>query len=99
MAIALRNKKSYRASPGIETWLEMASRNKNDPAKTQAADCLRPKTINYQVPEAIRRPTTLESACSVESRRRLVSELSNKAILECLGPLITRNLSPFRHGA
>lgn len=70
----------------METWLEIAKRNRKDPANTQEAACLMMKTNNSQVPEAIRLPTTLERARSVESRRRLVSELSNKAILEYLGP-------------
>jgi hypothetical protein len=53
----------------------MAKRNRNDPAKTQAAACLTPKATNSQVPEAMRGPTARDSARSVEWRRRLSLKL------------------------
>src|SRR4249919_2200927 len=71
MAMALKNRKSYRARPGIETWPETASRNKNDPAKTHAAACFKPNTRNSQIPAAHRGPRTRESARSVKSKSRL----------------------------
>src|SRR5690348_1287387 len=75
MAIAPRNKKSYRARPGMEIWPEMARRNKNDPAKTHEAACLRPKTRNSQIAEAMDGPTRRESMRSIKSGKRLETEL------------------------
>src|SRR5690242_21499375 len=69
MAMALRNRKSYRARPRIEMWPEMARRNKNDPAKTHAAACFNPNTRNSQMPAAHRGPTARERARSVDNRR------------------------------
>jgi hypothetical protein len=53
----------------METCPEIASRKRNDPAKTQAAACLRPKIINSQMPDAIPGPATRESARSVDNWR------------------------------
>src|ERR1051326_6877600 len=43
----------------------MARRKRNDPAKTHAAACFRPKTKNSTMPEATRGLTTLESMRAV----------------------------------